>query len=96
MEWNLNSPLDIQIDLLKQCANQCKEVFAQLKKNYEQVCVIGIGGSALGAQALLQALKPEALESNQFLFFDNADVKSFSRKLKQVKDPDKALCVTFF
>lgn len=53
---------------------------ASLSKD-ETIAVLGIGGSSLGAQALIQAVQPDLLEQGRVLFFDNVDAVSFHRKL---------------
>lgn len=58
---------------------------------YETYCVLGIGGSSLGAQAVIEALAPQMLETQKVIFFDNVDAKSFFRKLNTLPNLDKTL-----
>lgn len=78
---------------LKEGLKTAQTVAQDLRPLYDQICVLGIGGSSLGAQALVEALVPSALETQQILFFDNVDVKSFFRKLSLIKDPTRTLWV---
>jgi glucose-6-phosphate isomerase len=68
--------------LLEKGAQDSIALAHKLIPKYEQIAILGIGGSSLGTQALVEALAPEALEAGKILFFDNVDSKSFFRKLK--------------
>ncbi len=79
------------IPLLQQGMDVCQEFALDLKGQFDQVCVLGIGGSSLGAQAIVEALLPQALEQHQILFFDNVDAKSFFRKLACIKNAKRTI-----
>lgn len=82
-----------QKDILEAGLKECVDVYEKIKGTYEQVAVIGIGGSSLGAQALIQSIKPEKLEDHSIIFFDNVDAKSFYRRLEKIKDSTRTLWV---
>ncbi|MBY0383712.1 hypothetical protein K2X05_01020, partial [bacterium] len=65
----------------------------QLRSDYDSVGVLGIGGSSLGAQAVIEALLPQALEDKKVVFFDNVDAKSFFRKIENLKNLKRTLWV---
>jgi len=81
------------IPLLTQGMEVSKEFADDLREQFDQICVLGIGGSSLGAQAMVEALAPDALESHRILFFDNVDAKSFFRKLDQVKNAKRTMWI---
>lgn len=81
------------IELLHDGYLQSLALTEALRGKYKTYCVLGIGGSSLGSQAVLEALAPEALENKKVLFFDNVDAKSFFRKLQSVEDLDQTLWV---
>lgn len=67
---------------------------AEKKRNqFQQIAILGIGGSALGTWALFEALLPEWIESKKILFFDNVDSRAFYRKLHAIANPEKTLWV---
>jgi glucose-6-phosphate isomerase len=70
------------ISLLEKGAIASAALAAQLAPDYDQVAILGIGGSSLGTQALVEALSPESIENGRIVFFDNVDSKSFFRKLE--------------
>lgn len=63
------------------------------KAKYKNIAILGIGGSALGALALFEAVAPDWIESRQILFFDNVDSTAFFRKLNAIKNPTETLWV---
>lgn len=74
------------LELLKKGAQASQALAKQLSSKYNQVAILGIGGSSLGTQALVEALSPESLENDEIVFFDNVDSKSFFRKLDKTSD----------
>jgi glucose-6-phosphate isomerase len=81
------------LELLKQGHHEAQKMAASLKKDFDTFCVLGIGGSSLGAQAVIEALAPQDLENKKVLFFDNVDAKSFFRKIHGLKDVSRTLWV---
>lgn len=51
----------------------------QLPKNFERICVVGIGGSSSGAKALASAM-----EKTNIIFLDNIDPDFVEMKLKSI------------
>ncbi|MBY0316161.1 MAG: glucose-6-phosphate isomerase [Bdellovibrionales bacterium] len=78
-------------EILERGLTSTLSVVKPLLSTCDQVAVLGIGGSTLGAQALMQALQAESITSSRILFFDNIDSKSFYRKLKAIKNPDRCI-----
>ena len=58
-----------------------------LKTHFNQLCVIGTGGSSLGTECLHSAFD---FEQTNVLFFDNLDPHSFEKKLEKIVDLTKA------
>lgn len=56
----------------------------QIRQSFQQMVVLGIGGSSLGGRAILSALAPE--QGQNLLFFENVDGFEFWRRLDQLKD----------
>ncbi|MBX9767386.1 MAG: glucose-6-phosphate isomerase [Bdellovibrionales bacterium] len=56
----------------------------QIRQNFKQMVVLGIGGSSLGGRAILSALAPD--QTQNLLFFENVDGFEFWRRLDQLKD----------
>lgn len=81
------------IPLLQNGMEISQEFADDLRDQFDQICVLGIGGSSLGAQAMVEALMPLALEQHKILFFDNVDAKSFFRKLENVKNPKRTMWI---
>ncbi|TAL23599.1 MAG: hypothetical protein EPN94_09225, partial [Nitrospirae bacterium] len=46
------------IDLLKQDTSEIKKTASFIRNNFENFIILGIGGSALGPKAILEALSP--------------------------------------
>ncbi len=65
----------------------------KMRGEYSQIAILGIGGSALGALALFEALRPEWIEDKKIMFFDNVDSRAFYRKLHSVRNLEKTLWV---
>ncbi len=59
-----------------------------LRDNYDQLAVVGVGGSSLGSRAFLEALFTGGSES-KVLFFDNSDPLGFEYQWQKIKDPAK-------
>lgn len=67
--------------------DQAKNIFEKFK--HKKIFVqVGIGGSALGPQMLIDALQSN---KNQFLFFDNIDSEKVARDLDSIEDHNHAL-----
>ncbi len=60
-------------------ASQCREIHSRFSKS-EQVVVLGIGGSSLGARALNQVLR------GRVRFFENVDAYEFFESIKTLND----------
>ena len=58
----------------------------------ETMIIIGVGGSSLGAKALLAGAFPERLQSS-VVFLDNVDGESVQRKLRYIKTPENCTWV---
>src|SRR5688572_19093490 len=54
----------------------------ELQKNYDQLVVLGVGGSSLGAKTIVDAFDC----SDKVLFFENLDSFSFDRQLHKLKN----------
>lgn len=63
------------------------------RSKYQQIAILGIGGSALGTLAMFEALLPHWIESHRILFFDNVDSRAFYRKLQSIKNIESTLWV---
>ncbi len=83
----------VDMDLLQSGAKASQELAAQMRADYETFCILGIGGSSLGAQAVIEALAPQKLEEKKVVFFDNVDAKSFFRKLESLPNLKKTLWI---
>ena len=74
------------IDSLKIVLNndqlkEVKKISKNVKNVFEHYCIVGIGGSTLGSQALINIL-PEK-KKNRFFFYENIDPISFEDSLKK-------------
>ena len=56
----------------------------EVRSRFDQMVVLGIGGSSLGGRALLSALAPD--QADRLLFFENVDGFEFWRRLDGLKD----------
>ncbi len=81
------------LELLKQGHLGAEKLALQMRKDFDTYCVLGIGGSSLGAQAVIEALAPQELEDKKVIFFDNVDAKSFFRKIHALKNVSRTLWV---
>lgn len=79
--------------ILQKGAESARALADRLRADYDSVGVLGIGGSSLGAQAVIEALQPQALEDKKVVFFDNVDAKSFFRKIKSFGNLQRTLWV---
>jgi glucose-6-phosphate isomerase len=57
--------------------------------HFEQVVVVGIGGSSLGLKAIESILKPITPDAKEMIFFENSDPLTISENIAKVKR-DKA------
>lgn len=80
-----------KIETLQKALESTLQVTRPFIDTCETVAVLGVGGSALGSQALIQALLPEAIPHQKIIFFDNIDSQSFYRKLQAIHNPAKTL-----
>lgn len=69
-------------ELLEKGLQASLELAGKCSSQYEQIAILGIGGSCLGVQTLVECLAPQILDQHKILFFDNVDAKSFYRKLE--------------
>lgn len=81
------------LELLQEGETEATKLAQSMRSQFETFCVLGIGGSSLGAQAVLGALAPHLLENHDVLFFDNVDAKSFYRKLNGIPNLKKTLWI---
>lgn len=74
------------IDLLEQDTSEIKKVASEVRKKFENFLVLGIGGSALGPRAILEALSPfHNLDKKPRVFiYDNVDPKTLKRILSLI------------
>lgn len=72
---------------------EIQKLAEQKKQQYSNIAILGIGGSALGTLALFEACRPEWLQSQRILFFDNVDAVSFYKKLESIEKPLETLWV---
>ncbi len=63
----------------KDLTTQCQEVYSRFAKS-EQVVVLGVGGSSLGARALNQIFR------GPLRFFENVDAYEFSESIRDLDD----------
>ena len=59
-----------------------------LLKNYDQVAIIGIGGSSQGSKSIINALEPGLIDQ-KFVYFDRIDEDYLARQISRVKNKDK-------
>ncbi|MDZ4676964.1 MAG: hypothetical protein SGI74_05580 [Oligoflexia bacterium] len=64
----------------KKILREVQTWYKKVKKNQTTLCVLGIGGSCLGAKAVYDFLQPK----KTVLFFDNIDGYSFEHRLGQL------------
>ena len=73
--WQLPAQTDV--------ADACKDMAMRLRERFDQMVILGIGGSSLGGRMLLEALAaPE--EQSRVLFIDNVDPVRFERALSKL------------
>lgn len=78
---------------LQQGQSDAKQLAQKIGPQFDTFCVLGIGGSSLGAQAVIEALAPQHLENKKVIFFDNVDAKSFFRKIHGLKNMSRTLWI---
>lgn len=62
----------------------------QIRRDFDQLAVVGMGGSSLGARAVYDFFQYEQFEPGEkILFFDNLDPLGVKRNLKRIKDPKR-------
>lgn len=81
------------MELLHQGLQSCMQLAQSMNGHYDTFCVLGIGGSSLGSQAVIEALAPELLEQKRVIYFDNVDAKSFFRKVKMIPNLQRTLWI---
>ncbi|MDP1758981.1 MAG: glucose-6-phosphate isomerase, partial [Thermodesulfovibrionales bacterium] len=71
------------IDLLEQDTSEIKNIASDVRKKFENFLILGIGGSALGPRAILEALSPfHNLDKKPRVFvYDNVDPRTLQRIL---------------
>ena len=71
------------IGLLEQDTSEIKKIASDVRKKFENFLILGIGGSALGPRAILEALSPfHNLDKKPRVFvYDNADPRTLQRIL---------------
>jgi len=71
------------IGLLEQDTSEIKKVASEVRKKFENFLILGIGGSALGPRAILEALSPlHNLDKKPKVFvYDNVDPRTLDRIL---------------
>jgi glucose-6-phosphate isomerase len=75
-------------NLPQQNIDEILEFVNSFYKNIENIMVLGIGGSSLGAKAIFEFLKPIQAPKRNLFFFESTDPLNISDLLKQV-DIDK-------
>lgn len=65
-------------DLLRSSQNRAQEIRSQ----YDRMIILGIGGSSLGAKAIVQAFDCK----DKISFFENLDSFSFEKEINKLKD----------
>ncbi|MBI4684751.1 MAG: glucose-6-phosphate isomerase [Nitrospirae bacterium] len=74
------------IDLLEQDTTEIKGIASDIRKQFENFIILGIGGSALGPKAILEALSPlHNLDKRPKVFiYDNVDPRTLDRILSLI------------
>lgn len=75
-------------NLPKQNIDEILDFVDSFDKNIENIMVLGIGGSSLGAKAIFEFLKPMEKPKRELFFFESTDPLNIDYLLKQV-DIDK-------
>lgn len=71
-----------QITTRQELWDSCESLALKWKGQYDQIVVIGIGGSSLGPQVIKDCFHADSL-----LFFENVDPQQFQYLLKKIKSP---------
>lgn len=74
------------LSLLEKLARSIETLIAKLRKDCDQMVVLGIGGSSVGARAFLGALKTPA---ERVLFFESPDYDEFQQLVQKIRDPSR-------
>ncbi len=83
---------DWPFDIKQDDVNEIREYAAKIRRDYEGVILIGIGGSFLGATALLDALRdPNDAANFPFVWISNADSPAIEKAVRLIK---KKKCAT--
>jgi len=77
-----------QITQRKQIWESCTKLAQQWQGLYDQVAVIGIGGSSLGPQVI-----QDCFFKSEILFFENVDPVQFKNLAKKIKNPNRTAWV---
>lgn len=80
-------PKDLSKDLLQ----SVKTMGQEIRQNHECVILVGIGGSFLGAAALIDALRDPKEKTPQILWLSNVDRTSIDRTLLAIEGKKAAL-----
>lgn len=72
--------------------DETKKLAEELRQNYSQLVVVGIGGSSLGPRAIHEIFY-ESSQAHQVHFCDNTDVVAFERLLQSISDLKKTAWV---
>lgn len=74
------------IDLLGQDTSEIKKIASSVREEFENFIILGIGGSALGPRAIIEALSPfHNLDKKPKVFiYDNVDPKTLNRILSLI------------
>lgn len=83
----------VDMPLLQQGLSASRDLALSLEGQYDTYCILGIGGSSLGSQAVIEALAPEHLEQKRVIYFDNVDAKSFFRKIRMIPNLQRTLWI---
>jgi glucose-6-phosphate isomerase len=73
-------------DLLKQDTLEIKKISSDIRRDFDNFIILGIGGSALGPRAILEALSPfHNLDKKPKIFiYDNVDPRTLNRILSLI------------
>ena len=64
--------------------DSCKELAQKWQGQFDQIVVVGIGGSSLGPQVIR-----DCFSRDELLFFENVDPVEFQELLKKIKSPKR-------
>lgn len=74
------------IDLIEQDTSEIKKIASFIREKFENLIILGIGGSALGPRAIIEALSPlHNLDKKPKVFiYDNVDPRTLNRILSLI------------